>query len=238
MIYCKNTNIGHREVLFNIEELRLKTGRLVSLIGPNGTGKTTFFETLLGEIPILGGEINIDNKKVNNLKSKDRVELFSHVGSKFSGVEHLSVYELIGLGRAPFTNFLNRLGKSDHEIVQQIIKQLNIEKLANKNTTEISDGERQIAMLGKALAQKSKIIILDEPTAFLDYRNKQKIMRILSELAAEQNLLILISNHDIDLALKFSDEVIAIDPKQKSLLTFAQPFDKKEIVEQIFEFVE
>lgn len=234
MIKCENAHIGHSELLFKIDELQLQKGQLVTLIGPNGTGKTTFFETLLNEVSLLSGVINVSGKEITKLNSNERIKTFSYVGSKFFGVEHLTVYELIALGRAPFTNFLNRLSKEDHQIVKNIIHQLNLTAIQHKNTTEISDGERQITMLGKALAQESEIIILDEPTAFLDYSNKQKVMLLLRELARGKGILILLSSHDLELSLNYSDKIIAIKTKEKSLTEFTPPFEKESVVELIF----
>ncbi len=235
MIHCKNANIGHKQALFLTGELVLEKGRLISLIGPNGAGKTTFYETILGQLPVLSGEIVVEGKSTNQIDRAARMKLFSHVGARFSGIEHLSVYDLIAMGRAPYTNMLHRLSTSDHEKVEMVLKQLNILHLAAKSTLEISDGERQIALIGKALAQETSILLLDEPNAFLDYNNKRKIMTLLKELAETKGMLVLLSSHDLDLSLAHSHQIIAIDQKQQAMKMFAPPYDKTEIIARIFE---
>jgi len=107
--------------------------------------------------------------------------------------------------------------------------------LQDKSTSEVSDGERQIAMIGKALAQSTEVILLDEPTAFLDYTNRKKVLSILSDLAKEENKLIIISSHDLELCMQYAQEIIAIDQKTKSLLHFNSPFQPKRIIQRIFE---
>lgn len=235
MITFKNIAIGYRKPLFEVEELTLKPGQLVSLIGPNGSGKTTFLNTLLGIIKPLHGDISVDGQPIDSMRQMDRVKTFSHVSSKFEGVSHLTVFELIALGRAPYTNLLNVLRPEDHEIINSIIEQLGLAHLKDKFTTSISDGERQIAMIGKALAQQSKIIILDEPTAFLDYANRIKIIKLLKDIALNHSKVILLSTHNIELGIAYSDTILAVTTKNNFLKVYTPDIEKEVLIKEVFD---
>lgn len=241
MLKFKDLHIGfidrkskQEHLLFKKNDLLFQPGDFVALVGPNGSGKTTLFNTILGFQKELQGEITFDKTSLSQFKREEKVKLISFVPSKFSGVDHLSVYDLVAMGRAPYTNILNKLTAKDHQIVQAIIDKLNLNSLANNNTLSLSDGERQIAMIGKALAQEAKIMVLDEPTAFLDYNNRRKVLQILKVLAEQNNQLIFISSHDLDLCFEFCNKVIAIDKNEKVLKSYSFPFEKKTIVQEIF----
>lgn len=234
MLVIKNLHIGYKELLFEIEALNLKSGQLVSIIGRNGTGKTTLLNTILGISKPLSGTVAIDDKNVQNLKRKEKVSLFSHVSSKFDGVEYLSVYELIAMGRAPYTNMLNQLRDVDREIIDNVITKLSLSDLKDYSTSQISDGERQISVIGKAMAQETQIIVLDEPTAFLDYTNRRKVIKLLKEVAREQDKLILITTHNLDLCIEFSDLILAVNPLEKSIKAYTGKTDKDQLIQEVF----
>lgn len=221
-------------MLFQVNELVLDKGQLVSLIGPNGSGKTTFLNTILGITNSLNGEVLIDSFSIKEIPKSKKVRLLSHVASKFEGVKHLTVNELVAMGRAPYTNMMNKLTMDDHKVVSRIIQKLNLTDLQYTSTTDISDGERQIAMIGRALAQKTEMIILDEPTAFLDYSNRLKVMKLLKKIAIEENKLVLISTHNIEICLEFSDIVLAVDTKNSELRKYQNQVSKQELVSEIF----
>ncbi|MEX1191494.1 MAG: ABC transporter ATP-binding protein [Brumimicrobium sp.] len=234
MLEFKNLHIGYKKVLFEVKDLTLNSGQLVSVIGKNGTGKTTFLNTILGINKPLQGTVKVSDRNIQELKRNELVTLFSHVSSKFDGVNYLSVYDLIAMGRAPYTNMLNQLREVDREIINSVIEKLNLTKLKDYSTSQISDGERQIAIIGKALAQQTKIIILDEPTAFLDYTNRRKVIKLLKEIAVEQDKLILISTHNIDLCIECSDLIIAVDDTKKSIILYQDKMDKSHLIEEVF----
>jgi iron complex transport system ATP-binding protein len=234
MLAFKDMQIGYKEVLFSVPDMTLNAGQLVTLIGPNGAGKTTFLNTILGLQHPLKGKLFFNEKEFTEISKKEKTALLSHVASKFEGVNYLSIFDLISMGRAPFTNMLNVLSEADKEVVSNVIRALNLEELANKSTTEISDGERQIAMIGKALAQETDIIVLDEPTAFLDYNNRRKVLRILKTIAANQNKLILLTSHDLELCFEHSDQVIGVDEANKSLRVYSEETPKEKIIQEIF----
>lgn len=234
MLNFEKLHVGYNKILFEADNLELQKGQLISLIGPNGSGKTTFLNTLLGVTKPISGEIQVNDELISTLKHESRVKLFSHVSSKFDGVSHLTVYELIAMGRAPYTNILNQLSSKDKKVIKTIIKRLNIGFLVNSSTTLISDGERQIAMIGKAMAQETECIILDEPTAFLDYPNRLKVIRILKEIALEENKLIIISTHNIEICLEFSDLILAVDNKSKQLRIYKDNVTKEQLISEVF----
>jgi iron complex transport system ATP-binding protein len=122
------------------------------------------------------------------------------------------------MGRAPYTNFLGKLAQEDWLIVEEITTELGIESLLNKDTSELSDGERQIASIAKALVQKTPVIVLDEPTAFLDYANRMAVQKLLQKVAKNANVCIIQSSHDLELCLEFADEMLIIEPNNKTII--------------------
>lgn len=221
-------------VLFTTEDLSFQPGDFVAVIGPNGSGKTTLFNSILSEQKIISGEIYHKNVNWNSITREDKVKVMSFVPSKFNGVDHLNVYDLIAMGRAPYTNMLNQLTEKDHAVVKRVISQLGLDSFVSKNTLLLSDGERQVAMIGKALAQETDIMILDEPTAFLDYNNRRKVLQLLKEIATKNEQLVFISSHDLELCFEYCNRVVAIDSKNKILLDFTAPFDKDEVIKKVF----
>jgi iron complex transport system ATP-binding protein len=234
MVELSNIVVGYSVPLFKVESLTLEKGNLVALIGPNGSGKTTFLNTLSGVQRPLQGIIKIDGNVLTDIGIKQKVRLVSYVSSSFQGVNHLSVFDLIAMGRAPYTNVLHKLTAKDEEFVNEVIELLGLSELRNKSTTTISDGERQLAMIGKAIVQETSLMILDEPTAFLDYANRIKIIKLLKKLAIKYQKLIVLSTHDLDIALAESSLVIALSKIEQQVKLYAKGVDKQTIIHDVF----
>lgn len=218
MLKFKQTSVGHKENLFSIPKMELEFGKLYSLIGKNGSGKSTFFQSLLGLTRFLSGEVILNQQQILSINQIEKAKLIAFVPSKFEGVQHLSGREYVLLGRAPYTNFLGKLSQQDYQVVDSIIDELNIRDLAEKDTLKMSDGERQILSITKALAQESKIILLDEPSAFLDYANRIKVISLLKKIALKKNICIIQSSHDLELCLEYSSDFLIINPKTRELV--------------------
>lgn len=201
MIQLSKLIIGHQIELLRSENLLLSSGNVYALIGRNGIGKSTLIQTISGLQKPLGGEIRIDGQSISGFKSTEIAETISLVDTHFEGVEYLKVKDYLALGRAPFTDAFGRLTSKDWQIVQDVASELAITHLLEKYTDQISDGERQLCSVGRAFIQETPVILLDEPTAFLDYINRKLLLELLVRLAREKKKCILLSTHDLDLCL-------------------------------------
>lgn len=210
MLRADNIQIGRKNSLFAIESLHLQKKNFYGLIGKNGIGKSSFLQTISGLIPPFSGSIEY----LNDYKKMNQIAI---VNSTFHGIEHLTTREYIALGRAPHTNFLGKLSPLDHSIIDDVLIQLNLVELQHKETIYLSDGEKQIASIGRALAQETEMILLDEPTAFLDYENKHTILSMLKNIAQQKNLCVLHSSHDIELCKLYADRLLIINPDLKTM---------------------
>lgn len=189
----------------------LYAGELSVLLGPNGAGKSTLLRTLAGFQKPLSGEIQVCGKYLKNYRGKELSKLVSVVLTERPLLENMDVETLVGLGRAPYTDFFGRLKGEDVKAVNRAIELTGIEGLRHSYVHRLSDGERQKVMIAKALAQETPIILLDEPTAFLDYPSKVEIMHLLYSLAHRIDKTIFISTHDLDMALQLSDRIWLMD---------------------------
>lgn len=185
----------------------LKKGQVVCLLGPNGSGKSTLIRTLTGLHAPLGGNIELYGKNLADFSIREIARKISTVLTDRITVGNLSVYELVAFGRSPYTGWFGSLSKKDEEKVRWAIESTGIEQFTDRDILRLSDGERQKVMIGRALAQDTSAILLDEPTAHLDLPNRVEIIRLLRELAHETQKGILLSTHELDLALKAADSL-------------------------------
>ena len=206
MIELHNLTVGYgtKAILSDINQT-LEPGRLVCLLGSNGVGKSTILRTLAGFQPPLSGEVLIEGRNLSSLTLAERSKAVSIVLTERVEVPYMKVADLVGMGRSPYTGFFGKLTKEDRQIVGEAIEMVGITSLAERTIDTLSDGERQKAMLAKALAQQTPIILLDEPTAFLDFHAKISTLRLMLKLAHETNKIILMSTHDVEMALRLSD---------------------------------
>lgn len=228
MIELKDIEIGHKSKLFRIENIELIKGRMYVLIGANGAGKTTFLQSMIGLLKTIKGEIKIDQQQVLSFNRIERAKKIAFVNSKFEGIEFLRVKEYIALGRAPHTNALGRLSKEDVKIVEETISLLSIDHLSGLFTTELSDGERQLAAIARAITQQTDLIILDEPTAFLDYANRQKVMKLMKDISTRFNKCIIVSSHDLELCLESEVDMLVVNKADRKLQHFLPGMIDKE----------
>jgi ferrichrome ABC transporter, ATP-binding protein FhuC len=201
--------VGHA-VVSDIN-LALQSGKLASLIGANGVGKSTLLKTLTGFLPKLEGSLLLDGKDISEFSQRALARQISIVLTQKPDVQNLTVEEIVGLGRSPYTGFFGKLHANDQQIVDESITAVGIEKLKNRMIQTLSDGERQKVMIAKALAQQTPVIFLDEPTAFLDFSSKVETFQLLQRMAHEMGKLILLSSHDLELAVRFSDTLLQVN---------------------------
>ncbi len=187
------------------------SGELTCLLGANGIGKSTLLRTLTAFLPELSGEIFIQGQEINTYSEKKLATLIGVVLTEKPDIKNMTVRELVGLGRSPYTGFWGMLNKKDIEIVDNAISMVKITQLAQRMIHTLSDGERQKVMIAKALAQETPIILLDEPTAFLDFPSKVEIMQLLHQLSRKTNKTIFLSTHDLELALQIADKIWLMD---------------------------
>lgn len=192
----------------------LYSGELTCLLGPNGAGKSTLLKTLSGFLPPLSGNVIIEGKNLSEYKDSELAKVIGVVLTEKISLNNMSVYELVGMGRSPYTGFWGRLDEHDKEIIDESISLVKIDDLKDRMVQTLSDGERQKVMIAKALAQETPIIFLDEPTAFLDYPSKVEIMQLLQNLSRLKQKTVFLSTHDLELALQIADKIWLIDKKQ------------------------
>lgn len=208
---------GHR-VVEDIS-LSLPCGRLVCLLGPNGAGKSTLLRTLCGFQPPIAGTVTISGSDITTMSAAEVARLVSVVLTDRPLTPSLTAAEMVGMGRAPYTGFWGRLSDDDRRLVSEAMQTVGIAPLATRRMGRLSDGERQKMMIAKALAQHTPVIVLDEPTAFLDYPSKVAVMKTLARLAHDEGKTILMSTHDLELAAQLGDELMEIENKHIRKIT-------------------
>ena len=208
---------GHR-VVEDIS-LSLPCGRLVCLLGPNGAGKSTLLRTLCGFQPPIEGTVTISGSDITTMSAAEVARLVSVVLTDRPLTPSLTAAEMVGLGRAPYTGFWGRLSDDDRRLVSEAMQTVGVDSLATRRMGQLSDGERQKVMIAKALAQHTPVIVLDEPTAFLDYPSKVAVMKTLARLSHDEGKTILMSTHDLELAAQLGDELMEIENKHIRKIT-------------------
>ena len=218
LLSTHNLEIGYingkpaRKVVGSELNLELYQGEFVCLVGPNGAGKSTLLRTLTGLQPSLGGGVELGGKRLEQFTRKELANEISVVLTGPIEVGAMTVNELVAMGRFPFTGLFDRMSENDWKIVRQSLEMVGLEGFEERMVHKLSDGERQKVMIARALAQEPRILVLDEPTAYLDLPGRVSVMNLLHELAADHAQTVLTSTHDLDLAMRSADRFWLMSP--------------------------
>lgn len=192
--------------------LAIRAGEFVCLLGPNGTGKSTLIRTLASMQPPLAGDLQLEGSCYSKISPRERARRVSIVFTDMQPVGMMDAYSFAALGRHPYSGWMGRLSQSDHARVQWALQAVGAAHLSERQVSELSDGERQKVAIARALAQEARLMLLDEPTAFLDLPRRIELMRILRDLAHREQIGMLLSTHDLDLAIRYADRLWLIAP--------------------------
>lgn len=215
MIELIDLEIGYRKAkhthsVYQNLNAKFLNGSLVGLIGDNGSGKSTLLKTITGTLKPLSGKVLINQQNSVDFTAQQLAQQLSIVVTEKLGGFNLTVWDVVAAGRTPYLNVLGKLSSHDETIVLQCLELMQLQDLKHKLIDELSDGQRQKTMIAKSLAQQTPIIVLDEPTAFLDYNSKHHLFKLLKQLAEEQGKLIIISSHDIDMMKQYVTQTLAL----------------------------
>lgn len=189
-------------------------GRMTALLGRNGTGKSTLLRAIASLGEVQGGAIEICGRELSELSNADLARMVAFVNTERVSVEAMTAYDLVAVGRSPYTDWSGRLRSSDHEAIERSIRIAGVEHLADRYVDTLSDGECQRVMIAKALAQDTPAILLDEPTSYLDMPNRYELCTLLGRLAHDEGKCVLFSTHELDIALTLSDNIALVDTPQ------------------------
>lgn len=205
MLAAKQLNIGYgaNRVIFGPVNFAVQPGEFIALLGVNGIGKSTLLKTIAGLHNKISGNIELDGRELNLLNVSERARFLSIVLTERLTIDHITVRAFIAMGRAPYTNWSGRLRNEDEKQLEQVIKLMKLEALQYRLFNQLSDGEKQKTLIARALCQQTPVIILDEPTAFLDFRNKREILELLANVCNELKKTVILSTHDIEAAFKY-----------------------------------
>lgn len=204
LAFGKRTLISHASAHF-------KCGQMTALLGRNGTGKSTLLRAIASLGALQGGTIEIGGKDLGALSNSELARKIAFVNTERVMVEAMTAYDLVAVGRSPYTDWSGRLRGSDHEIIERSIRIAGVEHLAERYVDTLSDGECQRVMIAKALAQDTPAILLDEPTSYLDMPNRYELCTLLGRLAHDEGKCVLFSTHELDIALTLSDNIALVD---------------------------
>ena len=212
----------------------LNEGDIIALVGPNGAGKSTLFKTFSTHIKPVSGRIELLGKDLNNYNNKDRAKLLGIVLTERPDDMFLKVFDVVAAGRYPYTGMFGNLDENDEKEIKVSLELVGVNNLIDRVFNTLSDGEKQKVMIAKAIAQNTPIIMLDEPTAFLDYPSKIELFSLLKKLAKEQKKAILFSSHDLELLLRYTDNLWIIAQNKPFAAGKSSELLKNGVIKQYF----
>ena len=209
-VTAENLTVGYKKPLISHICFNVQSGKIMTLIGPNGSGKSTILKTLSGYLKKLGGSVFFDSVSSDNISENDKAKMLSVLLTERINPELMTCRDVVETGRYPYTGHFGKLSKTDKEAVQSAIDLVEIEAFADCDFSAISDGQRQRVMLARAICQEPKILILDEPTSYLDIHHKIMFLETVRKLADEKGIAIIMSMHEHDFAEKISDYTVCV----------------------------
>ena len=232
-VYVKNLSVGYnKRVLISDINIDILKGEIVVLIGPNGCGKSTILKSITRHLKAIHGDVFVGDKSLFKQKPKEMAKEISVVLTERIAPELMTCREIVAMGRYPYTNCIGKLTETDNKIVDEALGLVNAKELSEKNFDKISDGQRQRIMLARALCQKTDVMVLDEPTSYLDIRYKVDFLNILRKLSRE-GMSIILSLHEIDLAYKLADRIICVKDDSVVIGKPEEIFDER-IINEVF----
>ena len=215
MIKLNNITLSFgSRMLIEHASAHFECGRMTALLGRNGTGKSTLLRAIASLGEVQGGAIEIGGRELSELSNADLARMVAFVNTERVSVEAMTAYDLVAVGRSPYTDWSGRLRSCDHEVIERSIRIAGVEHLADRYVDTLSDGECQRVMIAKALAQDTPAILLDEPTSYLDMPNRYELCTLLGRLAHDEGKCVLFSTHELDIALTLSDNIALVDTPQ------------------------
>lgn len=226
-IDIKNAQLGYNTshepvVVLESLNLSLQPGQLVAIAGMNGTGKSTLLKSIGGLLPILEGDITVNGVSVKSAHQNDLAKKISLVLTEKIGGFNLTCFDAVAAGQMPYTNAFHQLKEENLKIIREAIETCRLGAHSGKALHELSDGLFQKTMIARALAQQTPLMLLDEPTAYLDYASRHELFLLLQELALQRKKCILVSSHDLDLVLKYCDTILVVHDKRAELVTASE----------------
>lgn len=239
VLRTEDLHIGYKDkAILPPINVSLKEGNLIALIGPNGAGKSTLFKTLTAHIKPLKGKIELFGKELTDYSSKEKARLIGLVLTERPDDMFLKVYDVVASGRCPYTDFFGKIGKDDENVIQESLDIVGINKLKDRYFNTLSDGEKQKVMIAKTLAQNTPIIFMDEPTAFIDYPSKIELFSLMKMLTKERNKTIIFSSHDLELLLRYTDDIWLISKGKQLISAKKDDLIGNEILKEYFNLKE
>ncbi|MBP3684646.1 MAG: ABC transporter ATP-binding protein [Oscillospiraceae bacterium] len=224
----KDLAVGYNgHILIHDINIDVEKGKILTLIGPNGAGKSTILKTITRQLAGIRGTVHIGKQEISSWNPKDMAKEVAVVLTDRIRPELMTCAEVVAMGRYPYTNMLGRLTSEDKRIVSEALNRVHAMDLAQQDFSTLSDGQRQRIMLARAICQQPEIIVLDEPTAYLDIRHKIELLDILREMAHEKGITVIMSLHEIDLAAKISDYLVCV--RGETIAAFGKP---EEVLQQ------
>ena len=213
----------HRQPLIKDIDIGIWQGGILCLIGPNGSGKSTILRSITRHLAKLGGVVTIGGGDLDKMSDKELARHVSVVLTDRVEPDLMTCWEVVAAGRYPYTNHFGKLSQEDQRIVEESMKRVNALDLREQRFTELSDGQKQRVLLARALCQQPEVIVLDEPTSYLDIRHKIELLNILREMTAGRGLSVVLSLHEVDLATKLADVVVLV--KDNAIFRCGAPED-------------
>lgn len=235
MINIENFSVGYNnKVIVKDFNLKVEKGDILTIIGPNGSGKSTVLKSIGRLLKPMDGVIYLDGNLLCNMSTKNIAKEMACLSQHNSAPKDMTIRKIVGFGRNPHKTWFESLNKEDEEIIDWAIENTNLKHMENKKITSISGGERQRAWLAMALAQKPKVLLLDEPTTYLDINNQIEILELVKKLNEELNLTVIMVLHDLNQAAKYSNKVLVLKDGKIQALGKPEEILNKELIRNVY----
>lgn len=225
----------HGTPLIRDIQIEVRRGEIVTLIGPNGSGKSTILKSITKQLKLLGGTAWIDQQTLSDMSVKELAKRQAVVLTERMKTDMMSCWEVVATGRYPYTNQIGTLSDRDYQMIQDAMETVLTYEIRDKDFSEISDGQRQRVMLARAICQEPEMIILDEPTSFLDIRHKLELLDILRSMAKEKGIAVMMSLHEIDLAQKISDKILCVKGDYIDKIGTPEEIFRGDIIQKLYD---